>query len=47
MDSSRCGTCDLYWPREERHPPCLKLSPEERRERGALMAQPEPDPVSK
>lgn len=37
-DPSLCGTCGLNWPRSERHPPCLKLSPEERRELGATAA---------
>lgn len=36
MDSTTCGTCFLDWPRSEKHPPCLKLSPAERRRLGAL-----------
>lgn len=34
-DPSLCGTCGLKWLRSARHPPCLKLSPEERRLLGA------------
>lgn len=36
MDSTTCGTCGLNWPRWEKHPPCLTLSPDERRRLGAL-----------
>lgn len=36
QDPTTCGTCGLRWPREEKHPPCLKLSPEERRRLEAL-----------
>lgn len=45
-DPSNCGTCGLHWPRTMKHPPCLKLSPEERKRRGAMMAQPDPDAES-
>lgn len=38
MDASDCETCGLRWEREERHPPCLKLSPDERRAIGATAA---------
>lgn len=35
-DPDVCTTCKLRWYSWDKHPPCLKLSPEERRERGAL-----------
>lgn len=35
-DPDVCGTCFLRWYSWDKHPPCLKLSPEERRELGAL-----------
>lgn len=38
MDSTTCGTCGLKWERSEKHPPCLKLDPETRREIGATAA---------
>lgn len=47
MDPDVCGTCELKWYSWDKHPPCLKLTPEERRARGALSgarvvkAQPE------
>lgn len=33
-----CGTCSLRWYAWNKHPPCLKLTPEERRELGAYDA---------
>lgn len=36
MDPEVCETCELRWYSWDKHPPCLKLTPEERRERGAF-----------
>ena len=38
MDAYDCETCGLRWAPADRHPPCLKLSPEERRLLGATAA---------
>lgn len=38
MADETCGTCLLTWRSWDKHPPCLKLSPEERRELGATAA---------
>lgn len=38
MNDETCGTCFLTWHRSEKHPPCLKLSPDERRALGATAA---------
>lgn len=35
----------MLWLRSEKHPPCLKLSPEERREIGATAATLSRSPV--
>lgn len=39
-DPDMCETCGLRWGGIGSHPPCLSLSPEERRAVGALSASP-------
>lgn len=36
MADDVCTTCLMKWYSWDKHPPCLKLSTEERRRRGAL-----------
>lgn len=38
MDDETCTTCFMKWRSWDKHPPCLKLSPEERRALGATAA---------
>lgn len=42
MDDDNCTTCGLRWYSWNKHPPCLKLSPEERKAIGATSYLSEP-----
>lgn len=43
-DPDKCDTCSLRWGGIGSHPPCLKLSPEERKALGAYATAGRPVP---